>query len=193
MNAAPIVSYLRLKIFLFNLSGHKANVADCLCNSVILLLHIVNELLQGIGMFLVIINPRNIEIELVTHLYFVQSESAPPSQGVAHSIVGFAARLYILGIIAGYKIVEMLALQRTATQRMLDTRPVIVEPGLGGGAFPIEEQYIGLYARGIKDTHRQAQNRVQIEMVKQLATKLHAGTAFKENVVGHHHSRTAAR
>ena len=56
-----------------------------------------------------------------------------------------------------------------------------------GGGFAVEKEHVGFHALRIKDSRRQAQERVDFCLLEELAADGFARAAFKEDVVGHHH------
>jgi hypothetical protein len=63
--------------------------------------------------------------------------------------------------------------------------PHLLGPRLGGAGLALEEQDVGLDALGVEDARRQAQQRVHVALVQQLAADGLAGPALEEHVVGH--------
>ena len=60
----------------------------------------------------------------------------------------------------------MMPFQFVGGKRMLDVCTVIVKPYFFGRLSFAEKQHIGFYALRIKDTCRQAQNSMQIEILQ---------------------------
>ena len=57
--------------------------------------------------------------------------------------------------------------------------------------FAVEEEDIGLHTLRVEDSGRQAQERVDIGLLEQLAADCFTGAAFEEHVVRQHHRRPA--
>ena len=69
--------------------------------------------------------------------------------------------------------------------------PQLLRPWRFRRALLLEEQHIGLHALGVEQARGQAQQRVHIALVQQLLADGFARAAFKQHVVGQHHSRAA--
>ena len=63
--------------------------------------------------------------------------------------------------------------------------PQRLGPRLLLGGLGVEEQHVGLHALGVENAGRQPQQRVNIELLEQVAANGLPGTALEQHVVGH--------
>jgi len=104
--------------------------------------------------------------------------------------------ILVAGPVALDEVVEVGARHRLGLQHVVAVGAVVVDPHLLGPRLvtagpALEEQDVRLDALGVEDAGRQAQQRVDVALVEQLATDGLAGPAFEQNVVGDDDRRAA--
>ena len=102
----------------------------------------------------------------------------------------------VLGVVAGDEVVEVGALQLVFFQCEVLVGSEIVNPELFGPRLflrrlAVEEQHVGLHALGVEDARRQAQQRVNVSLLEQLAANGLTRAAFKQHVIRHDDRRSA--
>ena len=100
------------------------------------------------------------------------------------------------GVVAGDEVVEVGALQWVFFEREVLVGAQVVDPELFRPrlflrGLAVEEQDVGLHALRVEDAGGQAQQRVHVRLLEQLAADGFAGAAFKEHVVRQHDRRAA--
>ena len=96
----------------------------------------------------------------------------------------------VLGVVALHELVEVGPLERVRLLREVHVRPQVVDPERLGprlllGGLGVEEQHVGLHALGVEDAGRQPQQRVDVELLEQVAAHRLPGPALEQHVVGH--------
>ena len=102
----------------------------------------------------------------------------------------------VLGVVAGDEVVEVGARAAGGLEREVLVGPQVVDPerprpGRRAGRLAVEEEDVGLDALRVEDAGRQAQERVDVALVQELAADRLAGAALEEDVVGHDDRRPA--
>ena len=130
----------------------------------------------------IVFQPENVQAG------FVAFDQIVVSEGV--EALGFLALVAIFGMVAGDKIIQVLAAQWVCLQREVlicaeVVDPQLLCPGLFAGDAAVEKHHIGLDSLRVEDARWQAQQRVHIAIVQQPPANQLAGTALKEHVVLH--------
>src|SRR2546426_11759044 len=66
-----------------------------------------------------------------------------------------------------------------------------IRPRLLARGLPVEEQDVRFHALRVEDAGRQAQQRMHVRLLQELATDRFTGAAFEQHVVGEDHSGSA--
>ena len=85
---------------------------------------------------------------------------------------------------------QVLEADRFLFERVMNVGAVVVVPDLLGprvraGFVVIEENHVRLHTLGVKDARRQAQDRVKVGVLQQLAPDRLARPAFEQHVIRH--------
>ena len=102
----------------------------------------------------------------------------------------------IVGVVAGYELVQVPALERILLEREVHVGAQVVDPELLGPRLfarrlLVEEQHVRLHALGVEDARGQARQRVHIRLLEQLAADGLARPALEQHVVRHDYGRAA--
>ncbi len=135
-----------------------------------------------------VFEPEDVEVDLVAFDEVVVGE--------ALEAFAFGALVAVLGVVAGDEVVEIGALQLVFFQREVLVGSEIVDPELFGPRLflrrlAVEEKHVRLYALRVEDARRQAQERVHVRLLEQLAANRLTCPAFEEHVVRHDDSGPA--
>jgi len=131
----------------------------------------------------IVLQPENVQAGFVAFYQVVIVEGV--------EALGFLALVAIFGMVAGDKIIQVLAAQWVCLQREVlicaeVVDPQLLCPGLFAGDAAVEKHHIGLDSLRVEDARWQAQQRVHIAIVQQPPANQRACPAFKEHVIRHH-------